>query len=513
MARFYARFDSGSGVGGWTPDTPTSDLDGTSPNGYFNRLRISNGSASAALLRDGLIASRSAVSTDFYEELDSVNQNGGLGIFFPADQIQTVAGILTASAYTASAANTQGIFTPTNYRTRPTASITSSQTTLIGPTNPLDSGSVNYNVYLAASSAVKTVLESTQNGAGTPFTPFNRSGNRVSRTLHSIWHDPDLQYFAWDDFTPGTPQGLTLTESSSTDFYYTNDFKVRLNWSSAYQYRNDAQAQSLVSFQFSPTGELPIQALKTTTLPAGSTSYTWTINQSNIVENTTHQVTATVKFRDAQIVAEGGTTIGDGADANIAGDTVNYIRLHAYKVRSRATEPVGTVNCDTFTGAEIDLYTTKSLVSTDLADTDYLFAETNKVAPSGLAIGNYAVSFPTTNNAAYKTVFTVDGEGSINTILADCTGDFPASTTTTSTTTGACTSFTYKIVPSMSECSTGPYTETGYSNTGTVVGSRFFTLPNCTSDLTNPYIQLSNGDNYEVNSNGVVLSITTPAGC
>jgi hypothetical protein len=61
---------------------------------------------------------------------------------------------------------------------------------------------------LSASNAVKTVIDTFQTAStATGFTPYTRGGVNSSRTLHSIWHNPTLDYFGWDDFTPGT--GLT----------------------------------------------------------------------------------------------------------------------------------------------------------------------------------------------------------------------------------------------------------------------------------------------------------------
>lgn len=39
--------------------------------------------------------------------------------------------------------------------------------------------------------------------------PYGRLGLNQWRTLASLWHDGDLTYFAWDDFTPGEPQNIT----------------------------------------------------------------------------------------------------------------------------------------------------------------------------------------------------------------------------------------------------------------------------------------------------------------
>lgn len=200
MARFYARFDSGSPS--WNPTAATTVLLGTSTDGFFQTRSIAATSASGALLRNGLIASRSAISTDIYVELDLINQSGGRGTYFPPDTFVVTSGVLTGSVYTSSVA---GIVIPANYRTRPTASI-SSTSPLVTASSPPDSASVTYDVYVSGSTAVKNVLDGIVGGG-----PYARLGNVPSRTLYSIWHDENLQYFAWDDFTPGAVVGGTVT--------------------------------------------------------------------------------------------------------------------------------------------------------------------------------------------------------------------------------------------------------------------------------------------------------------
>ena len=216
MARWYAKFDAGT----------VSALDNVnSTEGFFERLRVSGGSSSAAPLRDGLIASRSAVSNDVYDDLDAANKDGSKGIYFPPD-IATLPSSTLISWSTAYTSSVNGIKTPTtntygvsdsvNYSQRPTGSVTSSQVTLVGPTNPLDPVQLNYNVYLSASQAVRAVINTFQNiSTSTVTTPYTRLGQDESRTLHSIWHNPTLDYFAWDDFTPGQP-------SATMDIYALN---------------------------------------------------------------------------------------------------------------------------------------------------------------------------------------------------------------------------------------------------------------------------------------------------
>jgi len=213
MARFYARFDSGS----------ESALD----NDYFDRRRIGADSASGALLKLGLINSRSAVSDDVYDDLNSQFRSFASGTYFPPDAstFPTSTLISWSTAYTSSvlgirapvaADNTYGGTSVLNYSRRPTGSVLSTQTTLTGPTNPLDPVQLNYNVYLSASNAVAATLNVIQSGSGANLqTPTTRTSNNLSRTLHSLWHNPTLDYFAWDDFTPGTPGQTTPTNQGN----------------------------------------------------------------------------------------------------------------------------------------------------------------------------------------------------------------------------------------------------------------------------------------------------------
>lgn len=249
MARFYARFDSGS----------ESQLD----SAYFEKRRISTGASAGADLRSGLIASRSAVSADIYAELDAVNRDGQLGIYFVPD----VGAVLTtdsstylswSNAYTSSF---DGIKIPTtnaygagaiNFSKRPTASVTSTNT-MVGPLSPVDSASVSYNVYLSASNAVTTVLNSIQDGAAAAQTPYTREGNIPSRTLHSIWNDPDLNYFAWDDFTPGQPQTFAILRQVSDIDEFTSSITLRIT--ASHQYMNDGEGSASIYILLTSSGD------------------------------------------------------------------------------------------------------------------------------------------------------------------------------------------------------------------------------------------------------------------
>ncbi len=252
MARIF------SVLSGSTPTTLVTD--------YFDSRNISNGISK----RSGLIASRSAVSTDIYSELDLVNQDGGKGIYFPPDLLQTVGSLLSGSAYTSSV---DGIRIPTtntygtgtiNYSKRPTASIVSTDTTLVTPTVPLDSADVINNVYLSASNAVKIVLDSITDGG-----PYGRPGNNPSRTLHSIWHDPDLGYFAWDDFTPGAPPTPTITNLDAGASGITAILETNLDEA---PFANDNNPTAPLAFFMSlaPAGGSPGTCTRQLVIPSGS---------------------------------------------------------------------------------------------------------------------------------------------------------------------------------------------------------------------------------------------------
>lgn len=251
MARFYAKFDSQSVAG----------LD----NDLFDKRRISLGSASAALLRDGLIASRSAVSADVYDDLDVSNRLWSNGTYFPPDQQTFPSATLTSwsTAYSSSVpgiqsysagSNTYGGTSEVNYSLRPTASITSTMNTLVGPESPLDPVQLNYQTYLSASNAVKAVLDTIQNAASpspAAQTPYTRPGNIPSRTLHSIWHDPELNYFAWDDFTPGAPisgdDDVTLLGYSPVNTSPANIVSCSMRIAYAKTYNNDFNSEASMS--------------------------------------------------------------------------------------------------------------------------------------------------------------------------------------------------------------------------------------------------------------------------
>jgi len=202
MARYFTSFDGNRPQvvdGGNTFDLlPT-----------YDQLMMLGTSGERTNLRAGLLASRSALATDVYEELDFPNRDGSKGIYFPPDTFITASTIYTASAYTSSVPGivipppNLGAFRALDFEVRPTGSILSNSS-LVTPTVPLDSASFSSILYFSASQAVSRVLSLNNSviGQGGMYTTV---GNFRDRTFHSAWHDPDVTFFAWDTFTPGTP--------------------------------------------------------------------------------------------------------------------------------------------------------------------------------------------------------------------------------------------------------------------------------------------------------------------
>jgi hypothetical protein len=297
MARFF------SVLSGSVPSELTSD--------FFDQRSISDGINK----RNGLIASRSIVSTDVYEDLDAVNIDGSRGTYFPPNLLTAPDNPFIGEAYTSSIA---GIVIPNDYRTRPTASVLST-TAGVGPTNPLDTVSVSYTSYLAASTAVKTVLDSITGGG-----PYGRIGLNVSRTLHSIWHDQYLGYFAWDDFTPGTASFQEPTISpgyvdggygGSNVSYVTSsspNLTLTVPWTT--EYLSDALGGRSGSFQLNRMGEAELTSSNFTANATNEITFSLDtgIFNGQIVEDgdpESYAVTASVQFADVTIPAHKGSSV------------------------------------------------------------------------------------------------------------------------------------------------------------------------------------------------------------
>lgn len=402
MARFYARFDSGS-PNGWTSGYGAGlDVD------YFDRLRVGASSASGAGYRNGLITSRSLLSTDIYADLDPKNQDASKGTYFPGDSgPYSTDGSTFVSWSTAYTSSLEGIKTPTtnayatlspvNYSKRPTASVLSTSP-FVTASSPLDGVGASYTTYTNAVNAVKATLDAIQVG-GTALTPFVRSGSFPSRTLHSIWHDPDLTYFAWDDFTPGLPQNFTANTPGNTgtpvEYFYSTNYVTDYNWSSAqssYEFKNDINAAVILNVSIYTTSSTPgeqgtlIDSVSTT-LSAGSYTYTWsTPNPLPVGLNNggAFYISSSVRYRDQALFTETPslTSLGAIAGTPYPGTEVLLRRLYTATLRYLSTY---SSTCADYTSPTTRYTTSNGALSVG----DYIYQTTNTYSPSIVSNGFY----------------------------------------------------------------------------------------------------------------------------
>lgn len=341
MARYYARFDHGF----------EATLGGTgSVANFFERRVIGSATSSNAVL----VAKREALSNAMQAQLDGVNKDPTQGPIIPQSNAAGTVNNITRSGGNLSWTNvfktTQipGVVPPTDFRTRPTASIYTDDGNLTAA-SPADGGTISDTLYTEAGDALNTVLTSikkTKSGLtpiAPPFTedgsPYTRLGTNPGRTLHSIWHDRNLTYFAWDDFTPGQPQTFTYHfptangDSPPKIFLESGDpLNVVLQWTP--EFLSDRAGDTLLYFKtirsdnlvtidtinvtisdppLSPTNNLPYYSAS---LTANAYSLSWPGAQYNIESS--------VQFRDATIPAHTSTVVDNNLN-----NAVQIIRVYA----------------------------------------------------------------------------------------------------------------------------------------------------------------------------------------
>lgn len=214
MARFYAHYQN----------TTVSGLEASSGTNYYDRRAVNT--TNAATARTSMLAARDILSAQFYADIASAtNRNGNLGIVVPTDA-------MTNNGTTVSGANIYTDTTPapaavwqSDPRTRPTAQllIAGTESTIV---DAWDVTTLAYNDCLTARGDYMTAI--------TGGSPYTRLGTNQWRTLASMWHDHDMTYFAWDDYTPGQPQTVTINGVSTA--------VVQVFGLASYQYRADALA-------------------------------------------------------------------------------------------------------------------------------------------------------------------------------------------------------------------------------------------------------------------------------
>jgi hypothetical protein len=202
---------------------------------YFEQRTIEDGISK----REGLIVSRSILSTEVYQTLDLINKDGTKGTVIPQDRLSAPQSpVFTGQVYTSTI---PGVVIPEDntYRTRPTESIVSTTPNI---TATGDFIFASYNNYLNAGIALETVLNSIDGGG-----PTAREGNDRLRTRASIWHNEQLEYFAWDDYTPGLP---TSTAATATAFGCGNSTtitgSINISWDSTYSNDENPEGSTTV---------------------------------------------------------------------------------------------------------------------------------------------------------------------------------------------------------------------------------------------------------------------------
>jgi hypothetical protein len=281
MARFYATFD-GSTI---------SSLEDAVANGCYERKAFTG---DGPALKTALVGARAALSTAAYNTtsaISAVNQNGTLGIVVPVNGMTNDG---TNVSFTNLYTNAGAIWTATP-RVRPTAQITTGNST---PVSPTDGGSVSATLYGNALTALGNVLNGIS-GSG----PYGRLGINPWLTLASIYHDHEMTYFAWDDFTPGQVQTLDAVASGSA-----SAVTVTVSWAS-YEFVNDSNpnAQVLVLATLADGGNNYSFNSGKIAAP-GSKEVQWNVGA---VVPGTYELTATVYCYDPTYLAN------EGAFANV----------------------------------------------------------------------------------------------------------------------------------------------------------------------------------------------------
>lgn len=226
MARFYATFDNST----------NATLEGTSSTYSFDRLQFTNGSA----LKTALLNARTALSAQFYAQINAANQNGNLGVTVPTDGYTISGGNITNSV-----AATAGLYTNaeavynSDLRDRPHPPITIATSTGVSPADPW---TIAESYYTACNTALQNAMAGIGGLQSQPVGGvYARLGSVYSNsaTLESLWNDNDMTYFAWDDYTPGRPTSIAVNVSTTL---------VIVSGINNYEFSMDRHASITVSF-------------------------------------------------------------------------------------------------------------------------------------------------------------------------------------------------------------------------------------------------------------------------
>lgn len=348
MARFFARFDH--------DDDPT--LESETGNNFFDRRVIGSTTSSNAVL----VEKRRNLSEAMAAQLDGVNRDPTQGPIIPPSNTAGTVNNITRSGGNLSWTNVYkttsipGVAYPADFRTRPTASIYTDDGNLTAA-SPADGGTISDSVYTEATDALNTVLTSIKKIEGAPphttdGSPYTRLGLNPSRTLHSLWHDVDLNYFAWDDFTPGQVQSFTAAPRANGVGVFTIDFNagsvtdglivepgvdsvtIRFNWLN--QFRADLAGDSILNSTATPAGG-STRTLSSYNPGQGVLQYDWDLGNTSDLSTPVAPGRALtlgnsdVKFKDAVIPAHTGVQ-ADISSAQVA--TILQVQQKSLKFTS-----------------------------------------------------------------------------------------------------------------------------------------------------------------------------------
>lgn len=287
MARFYSTFSG-------TPFAGTDIAEDSSGNRYTYSAMTGG-----TTLKTNLLNARTALSAQFYADLDDQYENGNDKWVIPSNDYTRAAGTFAASnIYKNDFAQWQSDPKVRSFATtEPVGTIT------IGNSNTQTAQSISFadSYYTDATSALDAALVAIANGG-----PTGRATNKPLQTLASLFHDHDMTYLAWDDFTPGVPQSLTLgtvtSDATGGSFdlatYPLLSISIPMSW--AHQYLADKDGSALITATVTNNSN----GSETTTITDVGTDFwnseTWVLQPGSYgLDAGTYTLTYTVRFADA----------------------------------------------------------------------------------------------------------------------------------------------------------------------------------------------------------------------
>lgn len=288
MARFYSTF-SGSAFDG---------LSGVSSDTAGNRYNYSAMSGGTTI-RTNIVNARDALSSAFYGQIDDVRENGNDKWVIPYDDYTRTGGNFAWSyIYKNDFAQWQSDPKTRSFATTDPVGVISVATS---NTQTSDPGSFSDTLYTDATAAIDAALVAIANGG-----PAGRASNRPLQTLASLYHDHDLTYVAWDDFTPGTPNTLAMgtvtSDATGGSFdlatYPLLNISIPMSWAHEYLADKDGSAQITATVTNNSNGS---ETLTITNAPTDFwNSETWVIQPGSYgLDAGTYTLTYTVRFADA----------------------------------------------------------------------------------------------------------------------------------------------------------------------------------------------------------------------